>query len=151
MPTYRAILKKSLYFIANNKKLWFLGFFIALLGNGGEYEIILNSIRNLSLPELNQNTIISLFTNSMIGKQIFYSIKNLATGKGFFETVGFLTVLLLLLYLAITAEGTMIRSAYRNIIKKQKTRIVKDWIYTRKRFVNLITAHVLMRGIGMVI
>jgi len=40
MPLYRKLFKQSLLITWKNKYLWFFGFFAALLGNGGDYEII---------------------------------------------------------------------------------------------------------------
>jgi hypothetical protein len=44
MPFYRNILKEALKISWKNKFLWFFGLFAVLLGSGGEYEIITNSL-----------------------------------------------------------------------------------------------------------
>lgn len=43
MPFYRNILKQSLSLTWRNKYLWWFGIFAALLGNGGEFEILFNN------------------------------------------------------------------------------------------------------------
>jgi len=44
MSLYRNILKQSWQIAWHNKYLWFFGIFAALLGNGGEYEIIVRGL-----------------------------------------------------------------------------------------------------------
>lgn len=51
-PLYRYILRDALLITWRNKFLWFLGFFVALLGNGGAYEIILKSVDRSVLKAL---------------------------------------------------------------------------------------------------
>lgn len=43
MPFYRNILKQALFLTWRNKYLWWFGIFAALLGNGGEFEILFNN------------------------------------------------------------------------------------------------------------
>src|SRR3990167_11185977 len=44
MPFYRNILKQSWRLTWRNKYLWIFGIFAALLGNGGELEILFNTL-----------------------------------------------------------------------------------------------------------
>ena len=44
MPTYRQILGKAWQIAWRNPSLWFFGFFVIMLGSGGEIEILLRSI-----------------------------------------------------------------------------------------------------------
>ncbi len=44
MPFYRNILKQAWQLTWRNKYLWWFGIFAALIGNGGEYEIIFNNV-----------------------------------------------------------------------------------------------------------
>lgn len=50
MPLYRNILKQAWKITWTNKYLWFFGIFAALLGNGGEYEILLRGITGETGP-----------------------------------------------------------------------------------------------------
>ena len=43
MSFYRNILKQAWKITWRNKYLWWLGIFAALLGNGGEFEILFNN------------------------------------------------------------------------------------------------------------
>jgi len=43
MPFYRNILKQAWQLTWRNKYLWWFGIFAALLGNGGEFEILFNN------------------------------------------------------------------------------------------------------------
>lgn len=45
---YRLILKKALIISWKNKWLWFLGFFAAVIGNGGVYEALIRGFNNIS-------------------------------------------------------------------------------------------------------
>lgn len=51
-PLYRFVLRDALRITWHNKFLWFLGFFVALLGNGGAYEIIIKSVDRTVLKAL---------------------------------------------------------------------------------------------------
>lgn len=51
-PLYRFVLRDALLITWRNKFLWFLGFFVALLGNGGAYEIIIKSVDRTVLKAL---------------------------------------------------------------------------------------------------
>ena len=42
-PLYRKVLKQALFITWRAKFLWIFGFFAALLGNGGAYEILFRS------------------------------------------------------------------------------------------------------------
>jgi hypothetical protein len=64
MPLYRKLFKQSLLITWKNKYLWFFGFFAALLGNGGDYEIISRATTNntsgqISLGDLMQTNVFS--------------------------------------------------------------------------------------------
>ena len=44
MPFYRTILKQAWSLTWRHKYLWWFGIFAALLGNGGEFEILFNNV-----------------------------------------------------------------------------------------------------------
>lgn len=48
---YRQIFKQAWEVVKNNKLLWFFGLFAALLGNGGEYQILLKLLNNIKIGE----------------------------------------------------------------------------------------------------
>jgi len=52
MQLYRGILKQALDITWKSKYLWFFGLFAALLGNGGEYEILFQPFSNDSAPSM---------------------------------------------------------------------------------------------------
>ncbi|MCX6785626.1 MAG: hypothetical protein NTZ18_02100 [Candidatus Komeilibacteria bacterium] len=58
---YRQILKKAWAITRKYPALWLLGFFVAFLGNGGEYQILFNQITNVSA----QNEIIDLWKGNL--------------------------------------------------------------------------------------
>ncbi len=50
MPLYRNILRQAWKITWQYKYLWFFGLFAALLGNGGEYEILFRGVNNANTP-----------------------------------------------------------------------------------------------------
>lgn len=48
---YRQIFKQAWDVVKNNKLLWFFGLFAALLGNGGEYQVLLKLLNDIKIGE----------------------------------------------------------------------------------------------------
>ncbi len=95
IPVYRTIIRSALLFSWKKKYLWFFGLFAALLGNGGEYEILFRLFQKSYEGSLTD--ILSIFSGSGIFsvafiKKFFFS---------FFEDPfsGFLSFFLVILFL----------------------------------------------------
>src|SRR3989339_249086 len=102
MPTYRFVLKKSLALTIKNKKLLYLGFFLALIGNGGEYDIL---IKNFFFVERGQSIGLSgipdFFTTSIITERFFNAVKNLLSFR--FPITSFFLILIFMLLSSLTS------------------------------------------------
>ena len=149
MPTYRAILKKALTITFSHKKLWLLGFWVALLGNGGEYEIFLKNTRQMSATVFDASDIPAFFTAHELLKPITAAIKNIFIAEEM--VINLLTVLMFagLVYLTIMAQGTLIISIYSRYTN-QKHLLKEQWIELRKKFWTLLFTNVIIKGIGLI-
>ncbi|HEX9664754.1 MAG TPA: hypothetical protein VGA49_02925, partial [Patescibacteria group bacterium] len=63
MLTYHQIFKKAWQIVWQNKFLWFFGFFAALIGNSGGYEMLLNNLTKVFSQE-----------NVLLGVKNFFSL-----------------------------------------------------------------------------
>jgi hypothetical protein len=151
MPTYRSILKKSFRFTLNHKSLWFVGFWLALFGNGGEYEIFIKNIRRALDGSISLFNAPSLFVQSLMGSNFISRLQNLILFQNPLLNLGLIIVLIGLIYLAITAEGVLIKSVYDSIKLKRKPRIKQTWIKTRSKFFDLLLSVVLFKGGGILL
>lgn len=119
MTLYRNILKQSLKITWRNKYLWFFGLFAALLGNGGEYEILSrNSGRGLeeSGQSIYETGVFSANTLANIGR-LFKDdpgtmLLLLAIGLVILFMVGFL------IWLVIVSQAALVDSSARIISKR---------------------------------
>lgn len=151
MPTYRSILKKSFRFTMRHKSLWFVGFWVAIFGNGGAYEIFIKNIRRALEGNISLFNTPSLFAQSLMGDTIITRLQNLILSLNPLLNLGLIIVLFGLIYLAITAEGVLIKSVYDRIKLKRKPRIKQTWIKTRAKFFDLLLAIVLFKGGGILL
>lgn len=152
MLTYRQILKKAFRLTIHNKIWWFLGFWVALLGNGGEYEIFFGNLKKISQSSIMQEHL----SNSLIINNIFFYFKNLLLTHR--PIISFLVLLALggLVYLIITAQGTLIATVFQRVSKKYRplsgyAEIKKNWLKTRKKFWELFFTNLIFRGGGLVL
>lgn len=151
MPTYRKILKQAWKVTLQNKILWFLGFWVALMGNGGEYELFIKSLKQVSLDQISFNTLSGLFTTNFIIKGVFINFKNLFLVQSPLISFGFLVVLGGLIYLTITAQGALIDSIYHQVKKKHKVNLNKTWLKTKSKFWELLFTNLIFKGGGLII
>lgn len=119
MTLYRNILKQGLKITWHNRYLWFFGLFAALLGNGGEYEILSrNSGRGLEEggQSIYETGIFSVKTLGNIGR-LFRDdpgamLLVLAVSLIILFMVGFL------IWVVIVSQGALVDSSARIISKK---------------------------------
>lgn len=108
---YRATLRRAWQITARHKKLWIFGFFAALLGNGGEYEFLLNQFGNISKNDWGVAGGLLAFLGSS-GQNGWMMITKLAQNlpTAAFATLGVIVVLAILaLWLAVSAQGALIK------------------------------------------
>lgn len=156
MSSYRQILKKSFHLTARNKILWILGFLVALLGNGGEYDIFFSNLKKISATDINLKTFANFFSSNFISNSIFIYLKNLTIAKE--PIISFLVLLTLggLIYLTIIAQGALIASIYKLVKKKYQPRsgsidVKKVWLKIRGKFWELFFTNLIFKGGGIVL
>lgn len=151
MPTYRSILKKALLLTIKNKKLLVLGFFLALLGNGGEYDVFIRNIQAMREKSLGLQHVPKFFTSSAITEEFFNAVQNLTNFRSPLTSFLLIVVFACLIYLTITAQGTLIASVYNAVKKNHTIDIKKAWDLTRGKFFELLAANIIFKGGGLAI
>ncbi|MFH1522727.1 MAG: hypothetical protein ABIE43_02815 [Patescibacteria group bacterium] len=125
MFLYRDILKNSLKITWDNKYLWFFGFFAALLGSGGEYEIIgrgLNGETSSSLfpgmRRIVETGIFSSNTFTNIGKLF----QNDPVSTIILLVIGLIILVLIgfLMWLTIVSQVALVNNSAGIITNKKK-------------------------------
>jgi len=124
MSLYRNILKQAWKITWHNKYLWFFGIFAALLGNGGEYEILWRSLgsdtNQVAGPTFQQFAQTGLFS-----KQIFSNISQIMTEDSLsllLVLIISLVVLILLafgVWLVITSQVAIVSNSAAVIERKK--------------------------------
>lgn len=149
MPFYRNILKQAWSLTWHNKYLWWLGIFAALLGNGGELEILFNN--NGANP----------------GQSIFPGLKRIASTGVFkaqtydniidlfrYDTLNMVIVLImslfvlavfiLLVWLVISSQGALVNGAAA-LLNKRKTALRQNWDAGVLNFWPVLSINILLK------
>jgi hypothetical protein len=130
MPFYRNILKQAWQLTWRHKYLWWFGIFAALLGNGGELEIIFNNSGDPSqsiFPAWQ-----SIISTGIFSRQTLFNIGNLfqhdALNLIFVLVVGLiiLAILLLLVWLVMVSQAAIVNNSAA-IVKQQKPSLKDGW------------------------
>lgn len=122
MQLYSNILKQSLKITWRNKYLWFFGLFAALLGNGGEYEILARGLSGnadffpgwrhfIETGVFSDQTLTNI--NQIMHEDPLSLIMILAVGFVMFVLFGFLT------WLVIVSQAALVNDS-ANIITEKK-------------------------------
>ena len=129
MPFYRNILKQSWKLTWRNKYLWFFGVFAALLGNGGELEILFNNLGGDPgqdfFPFWQR-----IFSTGVFSSSTYENIDNLlkhdTLNLVIFLIISLiiLAVLLFLVWLVIVSQAAIVNSTAA--IVKQKNNTLRD-------------------------
>jgi hypothetical protein len=131
MAFYRTIISQAWKSTWHNKYLWFFGLFAALLGNGGELEIIFRGFDD-NLSEGLFPSLWGLAQTGIFSKTALVNITHLAMKEPFtvFVTLGVLFVLFILgiflVWLAIVSQVGLVNNAAR--ITTGKRHDIKDGI-----------------------
>jgi len=151
MAFYRTIVSQAWKSTWHNKYLWFFGLFAALLGNGGELEIIFRGFDD----NLSEGLIPSLWGLAQTGifsKTALVNITHLAAKEPFsvIATLGVLFILLMLgifvAWLAIVSQVGLVNNAAR--ITTGKRHDIKDGIEAGiKRFWPIFGLNVILKGL----
>lgn len=118
-PLYRLILKKAWSFSWHHKILWIFGFLTAFLGNGGEYEVLIQALRKLSMQGIVSQTLsfsklVDLVYQNQLLSYVFLNVKELLSFKNLpalFVALTLLAISLLLVVLIIISQVSLIYNA----------------------------------------
>lgn len=124
-PLYRTIIKKAWWQIKTHKWLWLFGLFAALLGNGGEVDVLFqnNKLTNapIFLNNLKEN-FAALDLNSL--KDGIYTALSTAPLISMLSVAITIIFILLLVWLVTVSQGALIESA--NKLEENKKINFKD-------------------------
>lgn len=151
MPTYRSILKKSITLALSHKRLLLLGFALAILGNGGEYDIFAHNAQNLSVTGNSISWFVNFFTTNLITIHLLSTIKNLVLAHNPITNFTFIIALAGVVYFTVTAQGAIIAAIYNTVRKKHKISMKKNWSAARKKFWELLVANIFFKLGGILL
>ncbi|PIY96648.1 MAG: hypothetical protein COY66_03550 [Candidatus Kerfeldbacteria bacterium CG_4_10_14_0_8_um_filter_42_10] len=143
---YRDILKEAWWITWRNRFLWFFGLFAALLGNGGEYEIIFRNVDTVS----NQRTIIYNLQNMSKTGHLQTTWDNIVSYFSAYtlNSVALLLVALVIfvfiVWLVIISQGGLIDSSLK-LQSKQNATLESGFVAGRKHFMPLFLLNLLWR------
>jgi hypothetical protein len=141
---YRPLLKQALQLSWRNKYLWFFGLFAALLGNGGEYNVLINNL-NLVVDQgtlldvaksLYQGGSLSLVGNNFTSLFTNFSITSLL-GFLFFLAIG-----VFLVWLAILSQAALVSGAYK-LQRNAPTNFSTDFVVGKRNFWKVLWLNIL--------
>jgi hypothetical protein len=125
MTLYRNILKQALKSTWHNKYLWFFGIFAALLGNGGELELLFRRFDTSIIEKGLFPGIERIIATGFFSKATFFNITNLATRDplSLFLVLSVLIIILLvvgfLIWLTIVSQAALVNNAARIKVGKR--------------------------------
>lgn len=134
---YRPVLKKAWQIVKNFKNLWFFGLFAALLGGGGEYEILWRAVSN----PLNEASIIKIIwqnlqfgwqSGSLWGGGVWQNLLTVIVSNPFDVIVPLLILLITIgivifaVWLAIVSQIGLIKNV--SLVTNNKKPTVNDGI-----------------------
>jgi len=133
MFLYRNILKQGLIITWQNKYLWFFGFFVALLGNGGIYEIIFKALRGETSQDLFvglRNFVAILFSSDNLLANIVSLFKNDPANMIILlgTSLIMLIVFIFIIWMIMVSQAAIINNSANIINKNNKSLGVKDSI-----------------------
>jgi len=145
-PLYRFVLRDALLISWRNKFLWFLGFFVALLGNGGAYEIIIRSLdRALLQSLLGSENIPSIFGALSKLKDLVLRSASIRPLLEFILMITILVVLVILYFLFSSAAMAATILAVKKLLKKQSVTLLDSVRASLPHLVHVFSINVLVK------
>lgn len=139
---YRQILKKAWHITKKYPALWILGFFVAFLGNGGEYQVLFKQISNVSA----QQEIIGLWKGNL---NALLPQLNLSTERIIALTVGLilgLAIIAAFLWLIMSSLGGLIKGSVA-ASNNEKTRFSSLLLAGSKKFTPILSLNIAAKAI----
>lgn len=113
-PFYRLILKKAFWATFKNRWLWVLGFFAAVIGNGGVYEALIRGFNNISEGKSVFNTFQEYAESGVFGMLSWAKFSALwqsdasAFGLTIFTLLAILCILASMITLGVIGQGAVV-------------------------------------------
>jgi hypothetical protein len=111
---YRAILKKAFWITWRHRWLWLVGFFAAIIGNGGVYEALIRGFNNISEGRSVFNTFQEYLESGVFGMLSWAKLSALwqsdssAFGLTIFSLLLMLCILAVMITLGVVGQGAVI-------------------------------------------
>jgi len=151
---YRQILKKAFWLTWKNRWLWVLGFFAAIIGNGGVYEALIRGFNNISEGRSVFNTFQEYVESGVFGMLSWAKLGALwqsdtsAFGITIFSLLAILCVLAVMITLGVIGQGAVI-SGIIGLDEKEPMKFKSSFRMGVDRFwpvieINVITKVVLL-------
>lgn len=151
MTFYRSIFKQAWELTWRNKYLWWLGIFAALLGNGGELEILFNNTGSNpgqalfpAWQSIGSTGVFSYKTWANIGGLFRQDTLNMAVFL--FLILLILAVLLLLVWLVIVSQAAIVSGAAA-LIRQKKNSLKESWSAGRLNFWPVLALNIIIKAV----
>ena len=157
---YRLILKKAFWLTWKNRWLWVLGFFAAIIGNGGVYEALIRGFNNISEGRSVFNTFQEYVESGIFGMLSWAKLDALwqsdssAFGVTIFTLLTILCVLAVMITLGVIGQGAVI-SGVIGLDEKEPMKLKSSFRMGVDRFwpvleINVITKVILLGFLLMI-
>ena len=148
---YRTLLKETFHKVWHHKSLWFVGFFVALLGNGGEIEVILNNVSKLSAPLSGPTLLPTIFQSKIIPVAI-RSISDLVSRpQTAILTIAIIVLFVFVIVIGFLAQGVLIAASPDIHHKDKKINLFPYITRSKKHLGEIILINFILRGTALLL
>lgn len=151
MPFYRNILKQAWALTWRNKYLWVFGIFAALLGNGGEFEILFNNAganpSQALFPAWQRMAATGVFRWSTLGN-IGSLLKNDTLNMliVLITCLIMLAIIIFVVWLVIVSQAALVNNSAA-IIKQKKSSLKDGWASGAMNFWPVLGLNILVKAV----
>lgn len=139
MPIYRQILSSAWQVLWRRPWIWLLGLLAAMLGNTGEYQLLLNAFDRLSNP-----------TQNWWWPNVWQTTYAANTGNWWVVAVILVLLLVLLIWLAVTSTGGLFYAS-SGLVKNEKVGLGTAWQQGQKYFWPVLGLVIIGKGLTIVL
>jgi hypothetical protein len=145
-PLYRYVLRDALLITWRNKFLWLLGFFVALLGTGGVWEVVIKGVDRTALKALWGGGRIPDLLSAMTKLRDF--VLKSASIKPVFEfilVVALFLVILAIYFLVASAAMTAMVLAVKKLMKRERANLSECLYQSQQHLAHVFSINVLAK------
>lgn len=145
---FRDSIRQSWVIAWRYKYLWLFGFFAALLGNGGELQVLLNNVINIGESPQTLLGIQNLYTTGFLGIMYvnFKSFLSQSTLEAIFFLLVFLTTTFVAIWLIVTSQGALF-DGIKKIQNGKKTDLAQGYRAGSKFFGRILALNVISNAV----